>query len=110
MMFKKQSPHPERGMLYKIFSQNILSGGKGMLRVFKEYPSDHNKGVSMLNVCLQNGEKRWVDRREASMLQRNRQIVFVEEIVTEDIDTLYNLYYCSIRNGALYDYSMPGKL
>ena len=81
-----------------------------MLRIFKEYPNGHNKEISMLNVCLKNGEKRWVDRQEANLLQRNRQIIFVEEIVTEDIDVLYNLYYCSIKNGILYDYSVPGKL
>jgi len=80
-----------------------------MLKIFKEYPKQDEK-TSMLNVCLQNGEKRWVNRHEANLLQRNRQIVFVEEIVTEDIDTLYNLYFCSIRNGIVYDYSVPGKL
>jgi len=80
-----------------------------MLNIYKEY-SDHDEEVSRLNVCLKNGEKRWVDRREANLLQRNRQIIFVEEIVTEDIDTLYNLYFCSIKDGLLYDYSVPGRL
>ncbi len=81
-----------------------------MLRIFKEYSAGHNKEVSMLNVCLKNGEKRLVDRHGVNLLQRNRQIIFVEEIVTEDIDVLYNLYHCSIKNGILYDYSVPGKL
>lgn len=80
-----------------------------MLNIFKEYPNQEEE-VSMLNVCLKNGEKRWVNRREANLLQRNRQIVFVEEIITEDLDTLYGLYFCSIKNGALYDYSVPGRL
>ncbi len=80
-----------------------------MLSIFKEYP-DKEEGGPMLNVCLKNGEKRWVKRHEANLLQRNRQVVFVEEIVTEDMDTVYNLYFCSIKDNILYDYSVPGKL
>jgi len=80
-----------------------------MLNIYKEYPNQDEE-ASMLNVCLKNGDKKSVDRREANLLQRNRQILFVEEIVTEDIDTLYNLYFCSINNGLLYDYSVPGRL
>ncbi len=80
-----------------------------MLNIFKEYPKQE-EGVSMLNVCLKNGEKRWVNRYEANLLQRNRQVVFVEEIITEDLDTVYNLYFCSIKNGILCDYSVPGRL
>jgi hypothetical protein len=51
-----------------------------MLNIFKEYPKQE-EGGSMLNVCL-----------------------------TEDLDTVYNLYFCSIKNGVLYDYSVPGRL
>jgi hypothetical protein len=79
-----------------------------MLNILEEYP-DKEEEASRLNVCLKSGERRWVNRHEANLLQRNRQIVFVEEIVTEDIDTLYNLYFCSITNGMLNDYSIPGK-
>ena len=61
-----------------------------MLNICREYTNQEEE-VSMLNVCLKNGEKRWVNRHEASLLQRNGQIVFVEEIITEDADIMYNL-------------------
>ena len=61
-----------------------------MLNISSEC-TNQTEEVSMLNVCLKNGEKRWVNRHEANLLQRNGQIVFVEEIVTEDADIMYNL-------------------
>jgi hypothetical protein len=61
-----------------------------MLNICREYTNQEEE-VSMLNVCLKNGEKRWVNRHEANLLQRNGQIVFVEEIITEDADIMYNL-------------------
>jgi len=61
-----------------------------MLNICREYINQEEE-VAMLNVCLKNGEKRWVNRHEANLLQRNGQIVFVEEIITEDADIMYNL-------------------
>ncbi len=52
----------------------------------------------MFNVYLKSGEKRWVSRREARLLQRKGQVVCVLEIRAEAPLESENLYLCSAKN------------
>lgn len=51
----------------------------------------------MFNVYLKSGEKRWVSRREARLLQRKGQVVCVLEIRSEALES-ENLYFCGAKN------------
>ncbi len=53
----------------------------------------------MLNVCLMNGENKWVNEYEARLLQVKGQIVYVVEMREEEPDAMGSLYFCSIKKG-----------
>ncbi len=53
----------------------------------------------MFKVYLKNGVERWVDKREARLLQGKGQVVCVLEMKDEEADTVETLFFCDIKNG-----------